>query len=249
MLKAERHAYILKALKGQDKVLTMEMSQQLGVSVDTVRRDLNELADLGHIRKVHGGAVSHSLNPLHYHDREVYAWEEKKALAQLALSLLRPGQVILMDGGTTNLALAQVFPPNLPATVFTNSLPVAVTLADASEVEVVCLGGRLLKHAQVCVGSDVLAALEGLQADICFLGTRSIHAETGISEIEWAEAKVKRAMVDHAAEVAALVIPEKIGTSQPYIVCGPRHITTIVSGLPSHDPRLLPFRAHGVSFM
>lgn len=247
MLKPERHAHILNALKQQDKVLTLEMSQELNVSVDTIRRDLNELADLGHIRKVHGGAVSNSLNPLHYHDREVYAWDEKKSLAQKAAQLLRPGQVILMDGGTTNLALAQAFPPGLSATVFTNSLPVAVALADHAGIEVIALGGRLLKSAQVCVGNTVLESLVGLQADICFLGTRSLHADMGITEVDWEETQVKRAMVRHAAEVISLVLPEKIGTNQPYRICEPRQISVIISGLPSNDPRLLPFRAHGIS--
>ena len=249
MLKEERHAFILDALGTRHKVLTIELSQSLGVSEDTVRRDLKELAEAGKVKKVHGGAVSHSLNPFHYKDREIYAHDEKILIAEKAKGLIRPHQVVIMDGGTTNTELARRLPPDLKATIFTNSLPVAVELTDHPSIEIIFMGGRLLKDAQVTVGEEVVATLQGIRADVCILGTRSLDAQMGITEIDWEETKVKRAILRAANESIALVIPEKIGTVQPYIIGEPRELSVLVSALERRDPRLRPFHEMGIEIL
>ena len=145
MLKEERQFIILEELRIHNKVLTSELSQSLSVSEDTIRRDLRDLADGGKIRKVHGGAVVNAFPPYDFRDREVYALDRKAILAQKALTLFKPGQVVLMDGGTTNIELAKRIPADLKLTIFTNSLPVAVILTDHPSVETILIGGRILK--------------------------------------------------------------------------------------------------------
>ncbi|MEL6850643.1 MAG: DeoR/GlpR family DNA-binding transcription regulator, partial [Bacteroidota bacterium] len=152
MLKEERHSFILEELRLKKKVLTYELSEALEVSEDTIRRDLKELAEINQIKKVHGGAVSHSLNPYDYKDRQIFAQDEKIQIAEKARHLIKPHQVVIMDGGTTNLELAKRLPRELEATIFTNSLPIAVELSDHPKVETIFLGGKLLKKAQVTVG-------------------------------------------------------------------------------------------------
>ena len=110
MLKEERQHKILSILKDSGKVLTLSLSQQLEVSEDTVRRDLKELADAGRVKKVHGGAILASANPFDFRERQVYAKGQKQAIALAALSHIRKGQVIFMDGGTTNLEVARILP-------------------------------------------------------------------------------------------------------------------------------------------
>lgn len=249
MLKEERHSLILEQLSQKNKVLTVELSQTLAVSEDTIRRDLKELADQGQIKKVHGGAVSNSLNPFHYRDREVYAHEEKIAIAEKAKFLLRDRQVVFMDGGTTNLELARRLPPELKATILTNSIPIASQLSDHPNIELVFLGGKVLKSAQVTIGTDVVQAISGIRADICILGTRSIHHQIGISEIDWDETKVKRAMMQAANEIICLVIAEKIGTTQPYIIGDIRQISTMVTTIDKKDENLLPFYETGIEII
>ncbi|GAB4410765.1 MAG: DeoR/GlpR family DNA-binding transcription regulator [Bacteroidia bacterium] len=246
MLKEERHNYILESLRSRNKVLTIELSQALEVSEDTIRRDLKELAEAGQVKKVHGGAVSHSLNPYHYKDREIYAHEDKILLAEKAKHLIRDHQVVIMDGGTTNTELARRLPPDLRITLFTNSIPVAVALNDHPHIQVIFLGGRLLKDAQVTVGEEVVQTLKGIRADICILGTRSIHHQLGITEIDWEETKVKRAILQSSNEVVSLVIPEKLGTVQPYIIGEPRDLSVLVSTLDRRDPRLRPYAEMGI---
>lgn len=249
MLKDERHQLILDTVRQQNKVLTVELSHVLQVSEDTIRRDLKELADQGQVKKVHGGAVSHSLNPYSYQDRKVYADEEKKGIAAKATKLFSSGQVVFMDGGTSNLELARQFPHNLEITLITNSLPVAVELADHPRIEIIFIGGKLLKTAQVTIGPEVIETVKGIRADICVLGTRSIHHQLGITEIDWDETKVKRAMMESSAELISLVIKEKIDTVQPYIIGESKNVNILVSSLDKYDPILKPYTALGIEII
>ncbi|MDX2246663.1 MAG: DeoR/GlpR family DNA-binding transcription regulator [Bacteroidia bacterium] len=249
MLKEERHNFILEELRTKNKVLTFELSHIFAVSEDTIRRDLKELADQGQIKKVHGGAVSHSLNPYNYKDRAVYAFEEKIQIAEKAKYLIRNQQVVFMDGGTTNLELARRLPPDLNATIITNSIPIAALLTEHPNIELVVIGGKMLKSAQVTIGPEVIDTLSGIRADLCILGTRSIHHQIGISEIDWDETKVKRAMLNHSNEIICLVIPEKFGTVQPYIIGETRQISTIVTTLDKKDKILQPFLETGIEIL
>jgi DeoR/GlpR family transcriptional regulator of sugar metabolism len=195
---------------------------------------------------VHGGAIPAESFPSRYEEREVFAHETKMQLAEKALTLLREGQVLLFDGGTTNLELARRVPPELRLTVFTNSLPVAEAFAAKPGSELIFLGGRLLRNPRVTVGPEVIGTLGGLRADLCFLGARSLHPQLGVSELDWDETLVKRAMAAAALETAVLAIEEKFGAAQPYIVCPPGRLSFLISPLERRDPRLGPFQQFGV---
>lgn len=249
MLKEERHQQILEQVRQQQKVLTVDLSQSMMVSEDTIRRDLKELAAQGQIKKVHGGAVSHSLNPFSYQDRTVYAQEEKILLAEKAIELIQNRMVILMDGGTTNLELVRRLSPSLHITLITNSLPVAVEMTNHPFIEVIFLGGRILKNAQVTIGPEVIDRVRSLRADLCFLGTRSIHHQLGITEIDWDETQVKRAMMESSHEVISMVIKEKIDTTQPYIIGDTRRVSTLVTSLDKHAPLLLLYHSLGIEIL
>ncbi|OLT59768.1 DeoR/GlpR family DNA-binding transcription regulator [Moorena bouillonii] len=246
MLKEERHSYILDSIQKNQKVLTLELSDALSVSEDTIRRDLKELSDRGQLKKVHGGAISLSLNPFDYRDREVYALEQKKLLANKAARLIKENTVIIIDGGTTNLELVKALPKSLSATVFTNSIPIASELAQHPRTEVIFAGGRVLKQAQVTVGEEAINTFRGLYADQCFLGVRSIHHQIGITEIDWEETLVKRSMIHAAAEIVSLLIPEKIETVNPYKIGETQRLNKIISCLPQGDQRLDLYEGMGI---
>lgn len=249
MLKEERQSFILEKLKHRKKVLTANLSHALHVSEDTIRRDLKELSDLGHLRKVHGGALASSLNPFSYADRKVYALADKVRIVEKALNLIQPGQVVIMDGGTTNLELAKRLPHDLQATIFTNSLPVAVQLAEHPTIEIIFAGGKLLKSAQATIGQEVIHTFSEIRADLCILGTRSIDLETGITEIDWEEAKVKRAIVAASQKTLSLAISEKLGTYTPYKVADIQQLGTLVTELDPHDALLLPYKRLGIQLL
>src|SRR5690242_15461004 len=153
MLTAERKQEILGRLERDGKVVASELVTSLGVSEDTVRRDLRDLAERGLLHRVHGGALASAPPTGSFTQRLAVSPEQKAALADAALPLVVGARVIVFDGGTTTLELARRLPLDYDGIVVTNSPPVATALANHPKAEVVLVGGRLLKDAQVAVGA------------------------------------------------------------------------------------------------
>jgi DeoR/GlpR family transcriptional regulator of sugar metabolism len=229
MLTAERRRAILTRLERDGKVVASELVAALGVSEDTVRRDLRELAAGGHVQRVHGGALPPPPAAASFAQRLHVAPEAKAHLAEAALPLLDGANVLLLDGGTTALELARRLPPDRECTVLTNAPPVAAALASHPCAEVVLIGGRLLKDAQVTVGSAAVDALRQVRADACVLGICSLHPELGVTVTDHDEAHVKRAMVEASAEVIALATAEKLNTASPWLVAPLADVTYLVT--------------------
>ena len=229
MLTAERRQEILVRLAREGKVVASELVDELGVSEDTVRRDLRELAAGGFVQRVHGGALPPAPGVPSFAQRLRVGPEAKAHLAQAALPLLEGAEVIVLDGGTTSLELARRLPPHRTCTVLTNSPPVATALAEHPSAEVVLLGGRLLKEAQVAVGPETIDALRLVNADACVLGICSLHPEVGVTTTEHDEAHVKRAMLESAAEVIALATADKLHTAAPWVVAPLADVTHLVT--------------------
>ena len=110
MLKQERQAYILHQIDLHNQVLSANLSLDLSVSEDTVRRDLQELADGGKIIKVHGGALSLSFNDFHSPSKHIYAHAQKKLIAKKAIQLIGKDMFVMTTGGTTLIELAKALP-------------------------------------------------------------------------------------------------------------------------------------------
>jgi DeoR/GlpR family transcriptional regulator of sugar metabolism len=246
MLTEERRQAILERLDRDGKVVAAELSSSLAVSPDTVRRDLRELADAGLLRRVHGGALPPALGGRPYAVRRAQAPEAKAAIAQATNRLLRDGQVILLDSGTTALEVARHLRPELEATVITNSPHVAVVLADHASVEVVVLGGMLEKNARALVGAATIEALRSVRADVLVLGLCSLHPEIGITVLELEESYVKRAMIANAAEVIAVSSADKLGSAAPYVAAPLDELTHLVTERSIPPEQLAPYRALGV---
>jgi DeoR/GlpR family transcriptional regulator of sugar metabolism len=232
MLTAERRQEILSRLDRDGKVVASELVTALGVSEDTVRRDLRELAAAGHVLRVHGGALPPPPAAASFAQRLHVAPEAKAELAEAALPLLEGASVLVLDGGTTALELARRLPHDKDCTVLTNSPPVAEALAAHPRAEVVLIGGRLLKEAQVTVGSETVDALRRIHADACVLGICSLHPELGVTATDHDEAHVKRAMVAASAEVIALATADKIHTASPWVVAPLADVTHLVTDAP-----------------
>ncbi|WP_296073879.1 DeoR/GlpR family DNA-binding transcription regulator, partial [uncultured Agrobacterium sp.] len=153
MLTLERKTLIQNVLRRDGRIVAKSFAEELGVSEDTIRRDLRELAKDGLLQRVHGGALPSSPAIADYHVREQMASSAKEKLGRAAAGLIKPGQIVFLDGGTTNLQLARNLPPNLEATIITHSPSIAVELAQHPSVEVELIGGRLFKHSIVSMGA------------------------------------------------------------------------------------------------
>jgi DeoR/GlpR family transcriptional regulator of sugar metabolism len=246
MLTEERRQVILDRLQRDGKVVAAELSASLEVSPDTVRRDLRELADAKLLRRVHGGALPAAVGARPYAARLEQAPEAKAAIARATGRLFRPGQVILLDSGTTTLEVARQLPPELEATVITNSPPIAVALADHPSVDVTVVGGMLAKDAHALVGAVTVEALRSVRADILVLGVCSLHPEIGITTTELEESYVKRAMIANAAEVVAVSAADKLGSAAPYVIAPLEELTYVVTEDGASPEQLAGFRAAGV---
>jgi DeoR/GlpR family transcriptional regulator of sugar metabolism len=247
MLTAERRQFILELLQREKKVLSSDLSAVLKVSEDTIRRDLRELSELGLLQRVHGGALLTSPAIASYADRQKQAPKEKEAIARTAAKLLRPGQVVILDGGTTTLQVARHLPSDLHATIVTNSPPIAIALADHPHIEVVMLGGQLYKKALVNVGAATVEALRMIRADLCLLGVCSLHPDIGISVTNLNEAHVKRAMIARAAEVVGLVTAAKLDTAASYVVESIQALTYLVTAPTVTNEMLTAYKSLGLT--
>jgi DeoR/GlpR family transcriptional regulator of sugar metabolism len=237
MLKEERHAYILKQINLHNKVLSSDLSEQLVVSEDTIRRDLNELAESGKILKVHGGALSKSF---HYPFQQVdaYAKDAKKEISRKALSLIQNGMTVLASGGTTMIELVRMIPDHLTCTFFTISPLVALELAEKPNLQVILLGGQLSRNAQISIGSKVISELSDIKVDLCLLGANSVSLEEGITDSDWEVVQVKKAMIKSAQKTAIVSIAEKLNSIQKLKVCNLNSIDYLITDLNARDSLL-----------
>jgi len=247
MLKSARRDRIVEALRRDGRVLASELAAELGVSDDTVRRDLSDLADAGILQRVHGGALPMSPALPSFADRERQAPEAKRAIARAAAALVRDGQTIFLDGGTTARLVARHLPPERHATVVTHSPTTAEVLTEHPRVEIVLLGGRVLKPSRVAVGSATVDAVRTIRADLYLMGVNGLHHEVGISTHELEEAHVKRAMLESAAETVALVSSEKLGTAGRYVVAPAAEITHLVTERAAPDEMVAAFERLGIT--
>ncbi|HEY5825613.1 MAG TPA: DeoR/GlpR family DNA-binding transcription regulator [Cyclobacteriaceae bacterium] len=249
MLKEERFQFILTRLSEDQKVTLKKLSKLLKVSEDTVRRDLKELTDKGLLKAVRGGAIPHSPTPHHFTDRLNYQSEAKKVIARKAVELIRDGQVVVFDGGTTAMAIASLLPPELRITVVTNSFPIANVLQSHPGIEVLFAGGRLHKGAFTSIGHDTISFFKNIRADIYFMGICSLHQTIGVTTINYEESEVKKAIVEVSKKVVALAPNERINTAEAFFICPSSSVDIIITDEAGKKNTEESFKDSGISIM
>jgi DeoR family fructose operon transcriptional repressor len=190
-----------------------DLSEALGVSVATVRRDLDELATQGVLRRVHGGAIAteRSVEP-HFEVKAAEATAQKDRIAARAMSLLSADDVVFLDSGSTTLGLARLLHGWDRLTVVTNSLPVAVELGGQGP-RVILVGGEFRPTSQAFVGPLTRHLLENVHVSKAFVGTYALSIADGLSTTDPAEAFTKSLALERATEVIVLADSRKIGAT------------------------------------
>jgi DeoR/GlpR family transcriptional regulator of sugar metabolism len=235
MLPAERRDHLLTTLHRDGKIVAKQVAADLGISEDSVRRDLRELAAEGLCQRVYGGALPASPAMADYAGRRSVSPESKQSVAAAAVRLVRPGSTVIVDGGTTTLALAEALPADLACTVVTHSPTIAAALVEHPSAEVFILGGKLFKHSAVACGSAAVEAAQQIRAEIFFLGVTGIHPEEGLTTGDPDEAAMKRALSDRAAETYVLGSAEKIGAASPFQVIPLESATAVITDAPESE--------------
>ena len=248
LLGEERRELILRWLGAEGKVRASDLALRLRVSLDTVRRDLQELSDAGLLRRVHGGALPPSSpGPDSFLERLPDDTAAKAAVAQAAIALIAPGEVISLSGGTTTLEFARRLPDDLEATVIATNPHIAVALADHPRLTVDLIGGRLHPAARTVTGPEAVDALRRVRPDVCVLTACSLHPQAGMTLRHREEALVVRAMVEGAGRIISLTTASKLGSAGPYPVAAIERIDTLVSDAP--DEELQVYRDLGVEVL
>lgn len=218
MLTSQRKKLILDVLARDGQVLGGPLAETFGVSEDTIRRDLRELAADGLLQRVHGGALPASSAVVPFSARRQLEASGKRAIGVAAAAMILPEQIVIIDGGTTSAELVNAIPRSLAATVVTHSPTVAVALVGHPLIEVIMIGGKLYKHSIVNVGAAAVEAMSHIHADVYFMGVTGVHPVAGLSTGDLEEAYVKRALAARAAETVVLASIDKINAASAYAI-------------------------------
>ncbi|MCR8576356.1 DeoR/GlpR family DNA-binding transcription regulator [Streptomyces sp. Isolate_219] len=249
MLAAERRDHLLGLLAREGKIVAKDVAAELGISEDSVRRDLRDLASEGLCQRVYGGALPVSPAVVGYAARQTVAPDGKRKVASVAAGLVRPGGALILDGGTTALAVAHELPQDLVCTVITHSPTIAAALLDHPQAELFLLGGRVFKHSAVTCGAVAVEAAQNVSADLCLLGVTGVHPEAGLTTGDAEEAAMKRALAARAADTYILASSEKIGTASRFRVLPWEEISGLITDADPHDTVVEQLKALGVEVL
>jgi DeoR/GlpR family transcriptional regulator of sugar metabolism len=217
-LPQERQRWIIDRLRSHGRVVAVELAELFKVSEDSVRRDLRDLAAQGLCKRVYGGALPLSAASAPLKQRRTEAGGRKQALARKAVTLVRQGQILLIDAGSTNAAIAAALPENFGLTVVTNAPEIARILIDREGFEILLIGGRIDPKIGAAIGAQAIQEITRVRADLCFPGACAIDAAHGLWGFDSEETLLKRAMIEASGESVVAVTREKLGTAATHKV-------------------------------
>lgn len=247
MLAAQRKTLLLDRLRVDGRLVAKDIAVELGLSEDSIRRDLRELAAAGLCRRVYGGALPTSPAVADYAARQEVEPDSKRKVAERAVEMIEPGMSVILDGGTTTLAVVRALPDSLQCTVITHSPTIATALVDHPGTEVLIIGGRLYKHSAVASGAAAVEAAQAYSADLFFLGVTGVHPRAGLTTGDADEAAMKRALSARAADTWALASIEKLGAASPFLVLPVGSVSGIITDSPRTSPVVNELTAQGTT--
>jgi DeoR/GlpR family transcriptional regulator of sugar metabolism len=135
------------------------------------------------------------------------------------------------------------------ATFISGSIPAIPEYMHHPNIEVILVGDRISKNSKITVGSEAIAKIKQVKADICFLGTNAIDMQHGVTENDWEVVQLKKAMIESSQKVVCLSIAEKVNTFQPIQIAGLNKIDILITELPPDDPILKPYADAGIKVL
>ncbi len=250
-MRHQRHLEIVRRLRTDGATSVDDLAREMGVSRSTIRRDLHRLDAGGQLTRVRGGALGPPDDP---DDERPFARVAavdavgKRAVARRAAALVRDGDTVLLDIGTTTQLLAHEL-RGRAVTVLTASLAVLDVLRDDPLVELVLLGGSVRRPYHSMVGVLTQDALLQVHADLAFLGASGVRADGAVLDTTMVEVPVKRAIVAAAQRTVLLVDQHKLPGTGSLRVCGPGDLAAVVTNAGADAATLAALRAHGVEVL
>jgi DeoR/GlpR family transcriptional regulator of sugar metabolism len=208
-LPRERQDRIMDRLRRDGRVIAADLAVEFRVSEDSIRRDLRDLAARDLCKRVYGGALLATAEPP-LAERRRKDVERKRALAAVAATLVSPRQILFIDAGSTNSAIAAALPDGHDLTVVTNAPDVALAVIGRPGFEVLAIGGRVDPKIGGAIGSLALRQIQGIRADVCFPGVCAADAQTGLWTLDPEEVVLKRTMIEASGETVLVATREKL---------------------------------------
>ena len=248
MLIQERRNHLLGLIKRDGRVLVSEVSDGLGISRITIRKDLDFLESQGLVQRTHGGALSpqeSTLLDLSLQEKGQKQLKEKEHIAKAAASLVEEGQCILLDSGTTTTAIARELRRFSRLTIITNAVNIATELA-GTDFEVILTGGTLRKNSFSLVGPLAEEVLCEMHADILFLGVDGFDTKIGPTTPNVLESRVNRAMIKASTRVVAVCDSTKFVHRSLALIVPTKAIHTVITDNQLRDKDLETLTSIGV---
>ncbi|MBE1162572.1 DeoR/GlpR family DNA-binding transcription regulator [Dyella acidiphila] len=245
-LPQERQQRILARLRNEGRVVAVELAEAFAVSEDSIRRDLRELAAQGLCKRVYGGALLPAVTLASLKQRRTEHPLRKQALARQAASLVKAGQTLLIDAGTTNLAIAAALPAGAGLCVITNAPQIAQLLLDREDFDVQMIGGRINPSIGGAIGAQAVEQVRRLRADLCFPGACAIDAAHGLWGFDSEEALFKRAMIEASDETVVVATDDKLAAVATYQVVELARVQHLVVEHSADRATRAAFSTHGV---
>src|SRR6202521_1069604 len=243
MLNEERQRAILELLRRDGRVVVVDLAEQYDTSQVTIRKDLDALHLKGMVHRTHGGALPSrdgALEDPTLREKEKLHRQEKLRIADSAASMVKEGQVVILDSGTTTTAIARALRSFQRLTIVTNAVNIAVEL-EGTAIEVILTGGTLRKNSFSLVGPIAEDTLRRLSADLLFLGVDGFDVHYGLSTPNLLEAKVNRVMVEVAKRTVAVCDSSKFGRRSLSLIVPPMRMHHVITdhGAPKSDLKAL----------
>ena len=230
MRTGQRRREILRRLYVTGYVEAKELASAMGVDGSTIRRDFDSLAREGHLERTHGGARAQTgAIDIPYVFKRAQNQDAKQAIAARASGLVRNGDSVMLDAGSTTYQFALALSGRHNLTIVTNDILIGQAVADYPGVRLLVTGGELLAFTYTLVGERAVAFVEDLRVDWTFLGADAIDLESGITNTNTLEIPLKRAMVAAARTCVVLTDSSKFGKHALIRVAGIDEIDRIIS--------------------
>jgi DeoR family transcriptional regulator, fructose operon transcriptional repressor len=247
-LQHERHREIVRIAHEAGAVDVSSLAVSFDVTNETIRRDLSELQDRQLLRRVHGGAVPVERN---FHEPMVQARDTRNADEKLRIAKEAAHEVpdhgsIIIDSGSTSLRFAEVFPVDRNAQVVTNSLAIGMTLARRGVTDLTVLGGEVRTNTFAMVDASAVATVRQLRVDVLFISCDGLSLDRGLTTPYREEFLIKRAMIDAARRVVAIIDHSKFGNDQLFACCALSEIDLVITDKRADDKDVATIEQHGV---
>ncbi|MBB3228475.1 DeoR/GlpR family transcriptional regulator of sugar metabolism [Luteibacter sp. Sphag1AF] len=245
-LPGERQRVIAERLHRDGRVIAADLAVEFRVSEDSIRRDLRDMAAQGLCKRVYGGALlMHDVAPLSVRHKENAGL--KRSLAQVAAGLVGKGQIIFLDAGSTNSAIAAALPEHHGLTVVTNAPDVALAVLGRPGFDVLLLGGRVHPKIGGAIGSLTLRQAQGIRADLCFPGICAIDPVHGLWTYDSEEVVLKQAIIEASGETVAVATPDKLIAAATHHTAPIAAIAHLVVAADTDEAVVAAYRAAGVA--